>query len=311
MVAFDHAVITWEAPPRPGPGRRVPFTAHEDRAIAWAYGRGWPLKRIGAQTGRHWTSVQQRVERLIAAGALERRARLQGRRWTAAEERKLRAWWGTAPDAEVARLLGRTPDALKIRATRFLKQPRRANADWLAGRQVAALFGVDPTTPRAWVRRGWVPARKLYRGGGHTEWQFRPDDLEAMVRAAPWRFDARRMAAPESGPIARALQAALAEAEAGDPWLTLAQAGAEVGYVPPIVYGWLRRYRAPVERRPHYGAKGGDPRGTLVVRRSVLLAARDRRDADERVNRSLGARQRAAYRQAEAAWYGAHDGAAT
>ncbi len=63
----------------------------------------------------------------------------------------------------------------------------RAASDELKPSQVAELLGVDPTTVRAWIRDGILPARRTrptrttkagHPGVGH--WRVRRADVEAL-----------------------------------------------------------------------------------------------------------------------------------
>lgn len=280
MAAFDQALIEWA----PVAQRRL-FTPSEDRAIAWAYGRGWPLKRIAAQCDRQWTVIQVRVQWLLRTGALQERRRLNGPRWTPAEERKLAAWWGLKPDTELAAEFGRSPEALKIRATRFLRQARKDNL--LNARQVGRLFGVDQKTVRGWQRRGWVAAERSPVGaGGHARmWSFASSTLARFVRTRPWCVDPARMA-PNHW-----LTAVAQQAQAADPWLMLDEAAARLGYVPPIVRRWVHRLGWAHERAPKLGTQHGPWQGRIVLREADLPALGDAIVATTHANRARAMRE--------------------
>lgn len=118
------------------------------------------IKQMAEHLGvPYWSSVQQQIERLIAAGRLSRRDRYWHREWTQADMDYLAEHWGLLPDATVARHLGRTVDACKIRATRHLHLAR--SQQFLTAQVVARLFGLDVhVVTRRWIGTGLLRARK-------------------------------------------------------------------------------------------------------------------------------------------------------
>lgn len=211
-----------------------------------------------------------------------------GRRsWSPQDDALLRCYWGVRPDAWVAAKLGRTAEACKIRATRFLRQNRAANAGMGAG-DVGRLFAVDPTTVTGlWVSRGWVPARRSAVGAGlHQRWSFSGTALRRFVTEFPWAYDPARMLAGHW------LTGLAAEIHAADPWLTVGDVAALLHYHREMVRRWVRAGRLPHQRRPNYGQNGGPHGGRIVVRRSDALAFPARLEAETRANRSAAARLR-------------------
>ena len=125
-----------------------------------------------------------------------------GRRWDAwlpAEERRLveLAPWLEVPQlaAELAREFGveRSPAAIRHRANALgVRLPKRL----LSLADLERLFGVDGgTILRRWTADGAlrVQPRAPSRPNGGTPWQFRETDVEAFIRAHPWRYDWTRM----------------------------------------------------------------------------------------------------------------------
>lgn len=280
MVLWDQAVITERA--YPWAPRRQRFTAAEDRAIAWAYRRGWTLARIADQCCRRVGVVQLHVSQLIAAGTLERRPLLPGRRpWTDRDLRFLQVRWGHLPDADVAAGLGRTIEACKIQATRSLHQAR--GDAFLSASEVGRLLGVHAKTVLRWAEAGYVHVERAAVGAGgrrsrwsdapRRQWSVTPASLLRLFQERPWLIPPLEgMPAPEHWLVGFARAAWEA-----DPWLTVDQVAAQVHYVPAIVRGWIvREQLVPHRRRPKYGHCGGPHQGAVAIRQSdaSLLVAR-------------------------------------
>jgi hypothetical protein len=291
MVAFERAVIE-DAPP-PWLAKRRPFDENEDRAVMWAYRRGWTLKRIASQCGRHWGVVQARVNLLIDAGELRRRS-LYNRPWTAREDAYLRAHFGLAPDAEIVQHLGRTLNAIHVRAARHLKLCRKDN--FLTMRATARIFGVDDKTPLRWAERGWVSThRGPFKQGPSRVRVFPEAALRRFIETMPWAYDWRRM---KRGHWLTELARQVDEA---DPWLTCEQAARDVPFVAGSISAWCDRGILPFRRRPKQG-RAGPREGMKVFKRSDLMAVVASVDERTHENRSRASRAAALKRfRAEAA----------
>lgn len=198
-----------------------------------------------------------------------------GHNWTKQDLAFLAAHWGLHPDAWVAARIPsgpRTPDACKIKATRVLKQSRRANL--LTAADVARVFGIDPTTVyRVWGPKGWVAISRapMKQGSGKVH-VVTPDSLRRLVTETPWRVDPTRMAAGH-------WLTHLAQEAHADPWLTLDDAAKLVHRTRGGVYQWVAKGWLPSQRRPHYGTRYGAHGGVHVVRRSDLERIAARLDA--------------------------------
>ena len=195
-----------------------------------------------------------------------------GRNWTARDLAFLSAHWGIHTDEWVAARMPsgpRTPEACKIKATRVLKQSRRANL--LLAADVARVFGIDPTTVyRLWAPKGWVTlTRAAMRQGGGRVWVVSPNSLRRLVTETPWLIDPSRMQPGH-------WLTQLAQEAHADPWLTLDEAGRLVHRTSRALYMWLRKGWLTSQRRPHYGTQWGGHGGLHVVRRSDVerVAAR-------------------------------------
>jgi hypothetical protein len=217
--------------------------------------------------------------------------RTYNRRWTARDHRRLAAYWGILPDREVARRLDRTVVACLIRAKRHLGISR--GQQHTTARAVARLFGVDESTARRWITRGWLTGHRspIGAGGRFRQWSVPASALLAFVREHPLRYEFDRLAA-HAGPE-HWLTRAAAEAQRADPWLDVEPAAALLGYTVERLrdLAWLGRL--PSAHRSVLGRRAHPWQGRLVFRRSALEAFRRDRAAAEHERRAAAARRRA------------------
>lgn len=263
LLPADQTHALWQRPvvsaPKQGHGR--PFTPAEDAYLCAEYSRRM-IRDMAAQLGRNVQVVQQRIDRLIAEGRLNRADRCYHRPWTPAEDEYLADWWGMQPDTEVARHLRRSVDACKIRATRQHGLARK-HQFWTA-RDVARLFGVDDHLVIRWIRDGYLAARKSSVGcSSGAMWEIQPEAIERFIKTHPWRYDPRRM---EWGDYHRNLAERI---HAADPWLSVAEAARLLDVSTACLVRHLERGWLTGERR--YGAGG---QGEWRIRRSVLATFR-------------------------------------
>ena len=226
-----------------------PYTPEDDAIIIARYPVA-TLQAIAAEMGRRWTSVQQRVNLLIRQGRLTRRARFYAPPWTEADDEYLADNWGRVPDRTVARRLGRSINACKIRATRHHKMARKDN--FYTTRSVARIFGVDDHLVVRWGREGLLPMRKSPVGaGGHTTaWRIDEPDIARFIRRYPWRYDHRRI---EPGTYWRNLADRV---WLRDPWVTADEAARTLGVCLSTVHRHLQRGWLPGKRTPRNGNTG-------------------------------------------------------
>lgn len=230
------------------------FTADEDAVILARY-QTESLRAIGRRIGRQGESVGARLAFLIRRGAADPNRRwCYQRSWTADDDDYIREWYGLRPDSQIARRLGRSINAVRIRA--YLLRRRKADFRWTA-RQVAEFFGIDEhKLIREWVRPGLIAAR---RDG--LCWVIDDASLERFVRRFPWHYDPRRIDPDDPlGAIAHRVHAA-------DPWLTPAQVARLKGVSSDWVCRACRAGELPAER-----TKGTGGHSVWKIRRSDALA---------------------------------------
>jgi hypothetical protein len=116
------------------PARRRRWSAGEDAAVRDGYDSGLSCERIARELpGRTPAAVAARARKLGLA--------THARRWTALDDERLRHLAGRYPVEELARRLGRTPDALRQRASKLRLAPLdsgaspRAGAPWTAAEE--------------------------------------------------------------------------------------------------------------------------------------------------------------------------------
>lgn len=87
--------------------------------------------------------------------------RVAANRWTAEEEKFLRDNLGTLSPEEIARQLGRSPTAVKIRWTRKGYPAPSKRPGYLTGQQVANALGVDVHQVMYWTDSGMLRSRRV------------------------------------------------------------------------------------------------------------------------------------------------------
>lgn len=196
-------------------------------------------------------------------------ARVKERRWTPDDDYGLSILWGRKPDKAVAKKLGRTVAACKIRATRALKRSRQDGIRGWTGRGLAKLLGIDEhKVTRQWVVKGWLtPSRLPYRIGQNRPMLFAEDDLVRFLREQPQEYDWRAMDDP-SGYYQRIAKAAWEAAGL----LPIAEAARRVGM---SVEG-LRRHVRQGWLPGIYGHTTGGA-GVLYVREADLATWKPKR----------------------------------
>lgn len=186
------------------------------------------------------------------------------RAWTEADDQYLSEYWGKRPDRTVARHLGRTVDACKIRATRHLGLARKDQ--FYTARQVAQILGVDRHRIVRWMREGVLTgSRSAVRcATSRRMWAVDEPDLIAFLRREVWRYDRTRI---ERGSYWRRVADAAWDR---DPLLTVPEAAARLGVCTATVHrhlqrGWLRGVKRP-----------GKNTGTWLVWQSSLAGFQPR-----------------------------------
>lgn len=180
------------------------------------------------------------------------------RRWTAREERILRASVGIVPAAELAERLGRTVTAIRAHAHAlclfwYRPAPGRPHPGYTLS-DVARLLGVDPWTVRRWIRAGWLPAaQREVRLGRHPLWLIGADDLERFLRECRPVYAPARIRDP-------AWRAVAALPPERDPWLTPCEAARLAGCTAHHLRRLIAAGRLPARR---WG-------GRYYLRRSAL-----------------------------------------
>ena len=193
--------------------RRIAWSDAEIATIRGRYdGARGTAVALARELGRHPWQVRHLAARLGLAAT-------KAPRWTERDLAWLLDHWGRLPDAEVARRLGRTPEACKVKATRN-KQSRKVAHAGIAMRRVAALLGIDDHKVRRLIDRGWLRGVRTpiaVHAGHITMVPF--DALAAFLRDYPHEYDRARIDDPSG------YWRAIAErAWRRDPLLTTAEA---------------------------------------------------------------------------------------
>lgn len=176
------------------------WTTDEDRLIA----RSTPAHtvRIAHMLGRSEHAVNLR-RRALQRGTTPRQrlGDVPGPRndWTEGELRYLDTHVGADTLAEIAQALGRTRNAVKVKAMRRgLRQrrpnPKAAHHPGFSARQVARLLGIGCSkTVVWWIREGWLVGSQTIGAGQYRRWRILGPDLEDFLRTYRWLYRSERI----------------------------------------------------------------------------------------------------------------------
>ena len=166
-----------------------------DADVIRLYRQGLTLRAMAERLGvAHWTSVQQRVRRLMGEGRLDYGTRSR-RPWTDAAEQELRGLVGWQTEQEIARRLGRSVNAIRVKMKR-LGLTREWKGAYTA-RDVGRIFRVDSASVRIWIDRGYLGgARSTVSCGSSRKWRIEHEEIEAFIRDHPEHYERRRITEP-------------------------------------------------------------------------------------------------------------------
>lgn len=187
--------------------RRRRWSAAEDQLVATAtsaqfdalarrLGRTRQAIKVRRCLLRSGRSARQRVERAVVRGDDPGK-----RDWTERELAYLDAHVGIVSKAQLARALGRSENAITVKAQRRglrFRQPQRRGDRPLCAREVADLLGISCAKTVSWWCRAVLLAGEqddTSVGRGRRWWIARPN-LYDFLRDYPWLYDARRIADP-------------------------------------------------------------------------------------------------------------------
>lgn len=165
--------------------------------------------------------------------------------WTKAEVSYLEARFGHIADATIARKLGRSVLGIRLKAKRLGLRKRDAGN---TARDVARIFGVDPTTVvDRWVAQGFLNARR-------APWSQGPKPVYLTSDAALERFIAEH---PEQIDLDKMPRSRFRDLVARDPWISLPEVHRRTGrntfaVAVAIRYGILRGRRRGLRGRAHW-----------------------------------------------------------
>lgn len=163
------------------------------------YQRNILLERYDACRGnisslmRHFPGVPRwRVRKWAAEMGL---ARVKEPRWSADDLAFLKDSLGVLTVKQIAKRLGRTETAVKVKAKRLHISVRLSDGYTLRG--LCEGLGVDHHKVERWVDRGWLRGRRIGTDRTKTQlgdiWQFTDRNIYELVRDHPGEIDPRRV----------------------------------------------------------------------------------------------------------------------
>lgn len=175
---------------RGGRPQKYFWTAELDDLMRRTYdGRGETIDRLVQRTGFPRFAVRNRAQVLGLARSKEPR-------WTPEQDDWLRANVTRRSWKAIAKQLGRTVCAVKLRAKR-LSTSKTAGDETFTGHAVAQILGTDDGKVRRWIAAGLLPAtrRGTERTGGRNGdfYRITPNDLRTFILRYPQELDLRRV----------------------------------------------------------------------------------------------------------------------
>jgi hypothetical protein len=165
--------------------------------------------------------------------------------WSRADVTYLEASFGRVRDETIAKKLGRTVVGMRLKAKRLGLRKKDAGH---TARDVARIFGVDPTTVvDRWVAMRVLPMRRApWTQGPKPAYLASDRDLERFIRTHPEQIDVAKM--PDS---------TWRDLAAKDPWISLAEAHRLTGrnnhaIATAIRYGVIRGRRRGLRGLAHW-----------------------------------------------------------
>jgi hypothetical protein len=150
-------------------------------------------RELGIALGLPWGQVRSRIGVL---GLSKRTGRISKRYWTVQEDEKLQELIHCHSIPTVARLLGRSSNSVKIRATR-LKLCLRSRDGWYTKQEVCEILGVDHKRVQSYIDAGQLKAS--YHNGhkpgkeGLSMWHIEEADLRSFVKKYCHEFNGRNV----------------------------------------------------------------------------------------------------------------------
>lgn len=220
----------------------------------------WTTMEIAKQLNVTRKAVLVRLRGLRKEGRLPRAIRNAFTSWSEEEEDYLREQWGIMTNQGVATHLGRTVHACEFHAD-SIGINRRMNVYTM--NDVARLFGINHSTAKHWVEKGWIKAiRAGFKSGPYRAWSIDENSIERFIRTKPWAYNYKLMTPGDYWTnLAK-------DAWANDPYVTVKEACFMLGWGKQRVHYWLQRGAIPSYHRPKSGRSLGTSKGWTMVRKS-------------------------------------------
>lgn len=194
-------------------------------------------------------------------------AALDHRAWTSEELDYLRRASGILSMEAIARHLGRTLLAVKVKSTRLGTAVPSKHPDYYTANQVAKLLGLDVHKVAGWMDAGVLPGEFAPTRERLVRRVRRMTFLLWLVKPETWIYvKPERIRAPHLRRLVL-----LAKSRWGDEWLNMGQAGDLIGCDPRSLTNRCRQRTLPGVRACYLGGRNPDPAWNYwYIRRSDL-----------------------------------------
>lgn len=144
--------------------------------------------------------------------------------------------------AELAVLVGHSPDGIRIRTIRKGWRTRMRNPDWMSARKVSEMMGLDSHNITKWIERGYLTSDRM-PFEGRVVYRILQENIEAFILDPEnWAYyDVHKI----SDPGLRALAFSVRD---GDEYLTTGEVAQRLGCGPNWVAALIRKGDLPAKR---------------------------------------------------------------
>ena len=199
--------------------------------------------------------------------------------WTEEEDLFLQENLGRIPMKEIAKSLGRSINALKIRFTRKgYKTPTKIDG-WVTSNKAAKLLGLDSHTVPNWFRLGMIPGRYAYTSNSEVI-MIKLSDLKLWI-TRPYHWPYFKVDRMPPGHLRRLVEKA--QERWGDEWLTTSEVAQMHGLKNcRIVLSDIQKGRLPAIQCRHIGGRDGGSWAFWFVRKSDAISYHHPSKSDSR-----------------------------
>ena len=197
VLAVYHAREKYLGPPAKPRAKKRAWTEAEDDCLRREYRQTKASARlIGLKLGRTEAAVRRRCGQLGLAG---RSTDYKRKPWTPEDDALVRQWMDAGKTYDqIGKRLGRTMQAVRIHANRYLRLTSRERVGWHTKREACEILGVDHKWLQRRIDSGALKAAyhrdgKQPQKNGLAEWHITDAALREFIRRYPEELNGRNV----------------------------------------------------------------------------------------------------------------------